>query len=142
MVGGINVGELDTRIIIQRSSTERHEVSNDPVKTWTTLKTIWCKELGPKSKEGFEARQLVAQEETRFFARAHAVFQILTADLDTITADNTIITADNLSGVVKVVNETMRCIRKGEVFYIRGIEGSGRRGWVIINAEKRDNGQS
>jgi len=136
----INAGELDTRLTIQSWTSAKDAVSNDDIKTWSELKTIWVQELGPKSNEGFEARQQVTKEENRFFARASAVFGLLTADNSNITADNTLITADNFAGIVKIVDEKMRCIRRGEIFYVSGIEGSGRRGWVIIKAVKRDNG--
>jgi head-tail adaptor len=140
MLGGIDIGELDTRLLIQSWTSAKNAVTNQPVKTWANLKTIWVKELGPKSKEQFEARQQVAREEVRFFARSSSVFGLLTADNSNVTADNLNITADNYLGLVKIIDETMRCIRRGEMFYINGIESSGRRGFVIITAEKRDNG--
>lgn len=136
----INIGELDVRLKVQSWTSAKDPVSNDDIKTYADLKTIWVKELGPKSRETFEARQEVAIDETRFFARSRTVFGLLTADNSNITADNANITADNYLGVVKIIDESMRVIRGGETFYIKGIEGSGRRGWVIITAEKRDNG--
>lgn len=140
MPGAINIGELDTRLIVQTATYSKNAVSNQKVESWELLKTIWVKVLGPKSNEGFEAKQQVARDEVRFFARSSAAFGLLTADNSNITADNTQITADNYLGVAKIIDEKMRCICRGEIFYINGIERSGRRGFVILTAEKRDNG--
>lgn len=140
MLRGINVGELDTRITFQKSSVSNHAVTNEEVKTWSDVKSVWAKELGPISQEGTEYNQQVAVEETRFFVRASVVFSIVTADSTLITADNATITADNFYGVAKVVDEKMRLLRKGEIFHINSIEGSRRRGFAIVKAVKRDNG--
>ncbi|HYG02109.1 MAG TPA: head-tail adaptor protein [Chryseosolibacter sp.] len=140
MLEGIEIGELDTRIRVESYSTSNHTTTNQEVKTWATLKTIWAKELGPSSREKFEAKQQVAIDETRFLVRSGAAFSLLTADNSNITVDNTQITADNFAGTVRIIDEKMRVVRRGEVLYISGIEGTPRRGYVILKAVKRDNG--
>jgi head-tail adaptor len=140
MLGSINIGEMDVRLRIEGFTTSNHAVTNQEQKSWTLLKTIWGKELGPLSKETFEANQQVAVDETRFLIRGGAAFAVVTADSSLVTADSTTITADNFYGIVKVINEKMRLIRRGETFFISSVEGSGRRGFAIIKAVKRDNG--
>lgn len=139
MLRAINVGELDTRIRIEKSSSTPDPVSNQPIKTWSELKSIWVKELPTKSGEGFEANQLVAKDQVRFFARSGSVKAFLTADNNYITADSTYFTADMLNKFVPIINEKMRVVRRGQTFKIEGIEDSGRQGWVIMNCVRRDN---
>lgn len=140
MLGSINVGELDVRITFQKYTVSSHAQTNEEEKTWADIKTTWAKELGPVSREDTEYNQQVAVDEIRFFVRASVVFSIITADSTLLTVDNTTITADNFTGTAKVINEKMRVIRKGEIFQISSIEGSGRRGFAIVKAVKRDNG--
>jgi head-tail adaptor len=139
MLAAINVGELDTRLRIEKATITNHAVSNQDVKTWAELKTIWVKELPTRSGESFEGVQQVAKDEVRFFARAGSVKAFLTADNTYITADSTHFTADMLNAFVKLIDEKMRVIRRGEIFKISGIEDSGRRGWVIMRTVRRDN---
>jgi head-tail adaptor len=139
MLGAINVGELDTRLRIEKATITNDAVSNQEIKTWAELKTIWVKELPTRSGESFEGPQQVAKDETRFFARAGSVKAFLTADSTYFTADNTHITVDMMNQFLKIIEEKMRVYRRGEFFKISGIEDGGRRGFVIIKAVRRDN---
>jgi SPP1 family predicted phage head-tail adaptor len=139
MPGVYNIGEMNQRLKIQTWTSAKDAVSNQQVKTWADLKTIWVKELSRKSKERFEARQQVAMEEVEFLAHHNTAFGLLTADNSNITADNISITADNYLGLVKIIDETMRCVLRGEMYYINGVQASGEKGFVILTAEKRDN---
>jgi head-tail adaptor len=140
MLGIVNIGEKRARLLIQSWSSERHAVTNEQVKTWSDLKTVWAKEIGPISKERFEAKQEVAVDEIGFTISADAAIKMITADMTTITADSTQITADSLNGFVKVINEKMRCLCHGITYYINGIDINRDKGYAIIKAEKRDNG--
>jgi hypothetical protein len=139
MLKGINIGHLDTRLTLQRSTKTNNAITNEETEEWNDLKRIWVKELPVLSREQYEAKQQVAKDEIRFLARRSAAIGVLTVDNTFVTADNTRITAD-YSGEVKLIDETMRVVRRGEVLYINGIENRGREGFVIIRAEKRDNG--
>jgi SPP1 family predicted phage head-tail adaptor len=110
MLRGINFGQMDVRITIQSTTTSPDAISNEPVETWSDLKTISVKELNPQSREQFEAKQQVAFNVVRWMARR----------------DDTL-------------NETMRAVRDGETFYFSGIQNKRREGYMIITAEKRDN---
>lgn len=138
MLGVYNIGEDRARMTIQKGTTSNHATTNEEVTTWEDLRSIWVKEIGSSSRENYEANQQVAVDEIKFRTKWGLIYQILTADNTLITADNPELTADNFNGVAKVVNERMRGILKGVVYYFRAIEGSPDYGFVIIKAVKRD----
>lgn len=110
MLRGLRIGEFDTKLVIQSATNSNNAITNEPEETWSDLKTIWGKQLGPKSREGYEAQQPVATSEARWMIRRD----------DAIT-------------------ERMRVNRGGTIYYISGIEDFGRQGYMILMAEKRDN---
>lgn len=110
MLRGIRVGELDTRITIESSTSVKNAITNEPELTWSALKTVWAKELQPQSREDYEASQQVALDTVRWMIRRDTE-----------------------------VTEVMRCVRGGNTFYISGIQDKGREGYMILTAEKRDN---
>lgn len=111
MMGAVRFSEMDTQIIIESATTVKDAVSNEPEETWSTLKMIWGKQLGPQSKEQIEANQQVAVGTVRYMIRRDTA-----------------------------INELMRINKSSVYYYISGIEDFGRQGYMIITAEKRDNG--
>jgi SPP1 family predicted phage head-tail adaptor len=110
MLRGIRVGEFDTKIIIESTTTTKDAVTNEPEETWATFLTIWAKQLGPSSREDYEASQQVALTTGRWMIRRDAT-----------------------------ITEKMRINKSSVYYYISGIEDFGRQGYMIITGEKRDN---
>lgn len=110
MLGAVKFSEFDTKITIQSATTSKHNITNEPVQTWSNLKSINAKALGPASREDYEANQQVALSTVRY----------------KIYRDATL-------------NERMRIAIGSSYFYISGIQDFGRQGYMIITAEKRDN---
>jgi head-tail adaptor len=116
--GGIRVGELDCRIIIQQLTTTRSTITNYPSPTYSTFATVAAKRLGkanndlyaPSTSEAYEANQQVAINTVRYFIRT-------------------------LTGVL----ETMLIVDGTKTYNISGIEDFGRQGYMILTATKRDN---
>jgi SPP1 family predicted phage head-tail adaptor len=110
MIGRVSFSEFDTQITIESATTVKNSVTNEPEQTWSTLKTIKAKELGPASREGIEASQQVALSTVRY----------------KIYRDT-------------ALTEIMRINKNNVYFYISGIQDFGRQGFMILTAEKRDN---
>lgn len=111
MLKGISFGEFDVKITIQSVTTANHAITNEPETTYSTLATVWSKRLGPKSNEVIEADQTVAVGPARFMIRRRTD-----------------------------VTERMRIVDGSNTYRISGIEDFGRQGYLILTAEKRDNG--
>ena len=122
----INVGELDLRLTLWSVSTSRNAKTNQEVKSYSVLTTVWAKQLavtnrgadlnrgGEKSDEQYEAQQLVAVSKVRFFMR--------------------------WSSTVASVTEKMMMSLGSTVYEISGKEDFGRRqGFIILPGEVRDN---
>jgi head-tail adaptor len=140
MLGIVNIGEKRSRLRIESYSFTNNAITNEPVKTWSELKTVWAKQLGPLSRETFEGNQEVAIDEVRFLVSVEGVIKAITTDMTTITVDSTLITVDSLNGFVNVINEKMRCVCNGITYYVNSIEIMRDKGFAILKAEKRDNG--
>ena len=110
MMGAVNFSGMDTLLTVQSSTVTKHAITNEPEETWSNLKTIKAKELGPASKEGYEANQQVALSTVKWMIRR-----------DTS------------------LTEKMRVIRSSAYYYISGIQDFGRQGYMILTAENRDN---
>ena len=112
MLRGIRLGEMDTQIIVQMATTVKHAITNEPEETWSNFRVIWAKEMSlPSSKEGIEASQQVARSAVQWMIRRD-----------------------------EHITEGMRINSGGVYYYISGIQDGGRQGFMIITAEKRDNG--
>jgi SPP1 family predicted phage head-tail adaptor len=108
---GLNIGSLDIRITIQDFTTTTDEETNAPIKTWSTLKTVWAKRLKKWSNEQFEGKQPVANTSERFMIR-----------------------------YTTGINEKMRLIDGDSTYEIMGIEqGADRKTILILTVERRDN---
>jgi SPP1 family predicted phage head-tail adaptor len=106
----LNVGKLDRRIVIHYSSETADADTNEPVKTYSTLATVWAQRLTNASVEKFEADQQVALQTVRYRVRYRSD-----------------------------VAETMRIVDNGVVFEILGIEQVDRKSSMILSAQLRDN---
>lgn len=102
---------LDRRIVIQNFTTSKNDFGED-VKTWNiTLATVWAKiENKLIGAEVEESREVVAINVKFFWIR-----------------------------YLSTVTETMRIVWDNENYYIESIAEMGRRKWMKIKAEKRDN---
>jgi SPP1 family predicted phage head-tail adaptor len=109
---GVRSGEMDQRITIKSVSTSNNTVTNQAIESYSTLvANLPAKRLGPVSKEQFEANQQVAHGVVRYMIRRRTD-----------------------------VTERMRIIEGSLTYEISGIEDFGRMGYMILTAEKRDNG--
>ena len=116
MLRGIRPGELDRKITIQSYATSNHATTNQPVKTWSDLVTVWAKRMRSRmsNDERYEANQLVAAEVYDFEIR-------------------------NLS---TAIDHKMRIYDTAEerYFYIIGVNKMPRQGKIILTGQYRDNG--
>lgn len=108
---------MDRRITIQSYTTANHATSNQPVKTWSDLLTVWSKRMQSRrtsNDERYEANQLVAAEVYDFEIR------------NTDTA----------------IDHKMRIydIDEARYFYIIGVNKMPRMGKTILTGQFRDNG--
>lgn len=117
MLRGLRVGEMDRRITIQSYTTSNHATTNQPVKIWSDLVTVWGRRFTNRSRtsdERFEANQQVAGEVYDFEIR-------------------------NIS---TAIDHKMRIYDTAEErhFYIIGVNKMPRQGKIILTGQYRDNG--
>ncbi len=98
-------GELDRRILI-KTSTEAPDGAGQPVKTWTTLATVWAKRSDVKGQERFAAQQRLATRTTTYRIRWR-------------------------SGL----DETLRVVDVGVTYEVTGVAGNYRQGWAELSCE-------
>jgi SPP1 family predicted phage head-tail adaptor len=111
MMVSANIGRMDLQVIIESSTETRDSQSNEIIYTWSTFATVWAERLrNTISDELFEADQQVAKTKYRLRIRWMAG-----------------------------INETMRLNIGGEYNYISGIEEWGRKSYLILTTERRDN---
>ena len=111
MIVAANVGRMDLQVIIEQPTVTRDGETNEPVTTWSTLYTVWSERLrNTMSDESMEADQQVAKKKYKLRIRWQ-------------------------SGIT----EKMRVNIGGEYNYISGIEEWGRKSYLILTTEKRDN---
>lgn len=65
----MRAGRLDRRITLQDFTTSRDATTNEPVKTWSDVATVWAqvKEMG--GREFDENSQYIGERKTSFFIR-------------------------------------------------------------------------
>lgn len=115
MLRGIRVGELDRKITIQSYTTANHATTNQPVKTWSDLITVWSKRMpSRRTTEGYEANQQVAIE----------IYDFEIRDIST--------TIDHKMRIYDTV--------EARYFYIVGVNKLVRQGKIILTGQYRDNG--
>jgi SPP1 family predicted phage head-tail adaptor len=61
-------GKLDRRIALQQATTT-YDALNNPVKTWTTLATVWASKMDLSDTERVQAAEVGADMTTRFQIR-------------------------------------------------------------------------
>lgn len=117
MLRGIRPGELDRKIKIQSYTTSNHATTNQPVKTWSDLVTVWARRFTNRTRtsdERYEANQQVAAEVYDFEIR-----NISTA-------------VDHKMRIYDTVED--------RYFYIIGVNKMKREGKIILTGQYRDNG--
>lgn len=107
---GVAIGQLDKKVIIERPTYSADSVSSEQTKTWSTFATVWANQ-DSKSGEKFENNQEVALINTTWTIRW-----------------------------VSGVDETMRINDSGTYYQIKGINEIGRRVFLTLMTEKRNNG--
>ena len=117
MMGAVNFSGQDRRVTIQSYTVSNHAVTNQPVKTWTDLVTVWARRFTNRSRtsdERFEANQLVAAEIYDFEIR-------------------------NIS---TSIDHKMRIydVSEARYFYIIGVNKMPRQGKIVLTGQYRDNG--
>ena len=106
---GIDIAELDKKVIIEQSTYSKDGLTNEQTDTWSTFATVWAKH-DDVTLEKFEANQEVAVGDSQWMIRW-------------------------LSGV----HEKMRINDGGVYHYIKGIKTTDRNITISIRTEKRDN---
>ena len=106
-----NIGRMDVHLIIEQATFANDATTNEPVATWATFATVWAERLrNTVSDEVFEQDQQVAKTKTKLRIRW-------------------------MTGIT----EKMRINIGGDYHYINSIEEWGRKSYLIISTEKRDN---
>ena len=108
-INGIDISDLDKKVILEYPVFTRDALTSEQVKTWATLTSVWGK-LDDATNEKFEADQAVALSDGMWITR-----------------------------YVSGVNETMRINDGGVYHYIKGIKTTNRNITLILRTEKRDN---
>lgn len=106
----MRIGAMDTQVLIEQP-TYSTSTSGQKIPTWSTLVTVWAEQVEKNAGENYEANQLVASKQKLFKIRHY-------------------------SGIT----EKMRINLDGEYYYINGIARDGRQRFLLLTAEKKDNG--
>jgi SPP1 family predicted phage head-tail adaptor len=106
----ISSGELDRRVVIQNFTTTTTARTNEQVKTYATLYSVWAKRLKAGSNEEQEGNQQVAKREYRYMIRYKSD-----------------------------ITEKMRLVDGTDTYDIGGIEVMDRKAGLILSVTKRDN---
>jgi SPP1 family predicted phage head-tail adaptor len=67
----LKAGDLDRRITIQLA-VKTPDASGEPIEVWSDLATVWAEVVPLGGREFFEARQVNAEQTTRFRIRYRA----------------------------------------------------------------------
>ncbi len=111
MIRGGDIGKMDMLFTIQMPVLTYDSVTNEQLKSWTDVGTLWGEDLKyTASKESFEADQQVSI--LKYYIKVR--YQSL-------------------------ITTTMRLVRNGEYNYIMAIEFVDRDKFMILTTEKRDN---
>jgi SPP1 family predicted phage head-tail adaptor len=111
MLKGLTIGKLDRRLRIESATSTLDSESNHPVKTWSTLATVWAQRLRSTGRERYESKEQVS---------------VSNADYKIRYRDD--------------VTETMRVVEDSQIFYITSVQRFKREGYVLLTVEGRDNG--
>lgn len=116
MMGAVRFSGHDRRVTIQSYTVSNHTTTNQPVKTWSDLVTVWAKRMRSRmgNDERHEANQLVAAEVYDFEIR------------------NISIAIDHKMRIYDTV--------EARHFYIIGVNKMQREGKIILTGQYRDNG--
>lgn len=104
----MNPGGMDRRVVIENYATSTDDWGH-PVRTWSTLASVWAQKKDVQAIERTEQAQIVALTYTQFRIRYRS-------DVDT----------------------TMRISYGNTYFYITGVKELGRREGLEIRTELRD----
>jgi SPP1 family predicted phage head-tail adaptor len=111
MIASANVGRMDLQVVIETPTETNDAETNEPISSWATFATVWAERLrNTVSDETFEQDQQVAKKKYKLRIRW-------------------------TSGIT----EKMRVNIGGEYNYISGVEEWGRKSYLILTTEKRDN---
>lgn len=111
---GYNPGRMDQKISLLQPVISNDGTTNAEVKTYTTAGTVRAERIFKNSSERYEAQQQVGTTTEEFRIR----------DYSTIYA----------------ITQEWRFTWGSQTFDIRGIEKTGRRNYLILTGEYRDNG--
>jgi len=114
LLGKINVGQLDEKIVIEQNTPTNDSTTNEEIKVWSTLSTVWGKKM-PNIKGGLsnEASQPLEINERDYLIR--------------------------YSSDVSGIDATMRMLIDSEYYYITNIKKHRREGYIFVTCEYRDN---
>ena len=115
LISRTQVGQLDTRIVIEHNVFKVDSISNEQLSDWEEKSIVWAKRMTKGGRLGFENNQQVANNSETYMIR--------------------------YSESVKDVDASMRLKEEGSenYYYINLVESQKREGWVMINCELKDN---
>lgn len=104
----MKAGRLDRRITIEQPSTSQDSLGEE-VTTWSTFATAWADRIDMRGRERFDADQDIATRIATFRLRW-------------------------LAGVT----DEMRIQDEGAAWYVTGVAGDEREGWLELTAEAQN----
>jgi SPP1 family predicted phage head-tail adaptor len=107
-MSGLKAGELDRLIVIQAQTVQQNAIG-EPIKTWTTVATVWAKALPMYATERFTAAEVHSFKTVRFTIRP-----------------------------LRSIRETMRIIFENTFYKITGVAEIGRGEGMQITGEAVD----
>ena len=124
MISSQNVGARDTKYLIQSLSVSKDSLTNDYVQLWSDYASVWGENLKP-------LRTGVKDQESR----GDEVFESDQQVAKTIIT----VRIKYMAGILP----TWRMILDGtDIYYITGVDIEGRKSYLIITAERRDDNLS
>lgn len=113
-LAGYNPGKMDQRITLLQPITNFDATTNDAVVTYTSAGNVRAERIFRNSGERFEANQQVGATVEEFRIRDYSS--------------------------VYAITQRWRIQWNSATYNIRGIEKVGRRNYLVLTAELRDNG--
>jgi len=107
----IKIGEFDVRLVIESNTPTIDDTTNERIKVWSEVSTVWAKRMTRSGKEGYEADQQVATNKEAYLIR-------YSSDLASVDA-------------------THRIYEEGttDYYYVLFVEKQRREGWILLTAE-------
>lgn len=69
MIGALNIGQLDRRVVVQQVSATQDAVTGEWKESWSTYTTLWMGKMSKAGKEKLQANQVITVGDEVFICR-------------------------------------------------------------------------